>query len=483
MTNNQMLIRAASLTSLTTFVERAMKVMIPGYTAFEFVSLVAAYIEEPILASQPGRLAINIPPRHGKTFLLIAVAAWFLGKFPKREVLLMVHSQSLAVDISGKLAVLLNSGVFKETFTKFKLQQGREGMTDFRTIQGGGFKAGSFETGITGRGTDLLLLDDTLSAQHAYREATRQAVRETYDTMLSTRINDPKTGVIVSMSHRLHEEDLTGHLLTQGFKHLCLPFVAMADEVYHFGGVTFKRAAGDVLQPGRQSLEAIESLRLSPHVFATQYQQSPTAVGAGMVRRDHFPRVLSCPPGGVTVATWDIAASQREKSSYTVCLVLQVFPDAVYLRQIIRGRFEYTKLKERALALHSSLKTVHLVEAASLGPALISDLRNEHAVVFEMKPGTSSKLERLEGVMNKIEDGFVRVIAGIPALEDFLDELTSFPFGTNDDCVDALTQLLSWVRDQVPVRKHPPVTMGAGKISKSPYRNGHYSRLERGRFR
>ncbi len=483
MISHQKLLRAASHTSLITFVECAISILISGYIPFEYFSLVAAFIEEPILASKPGRMVINIPPRHGKTFLLIAVAAWFLGRFPKREVLLMVHSQSLAVDISGKLAVLLNSGVFKETFPNFKLQQGREGMADFRTIQGGGFKAGSFETGITGRGTDLLLLDDTLSAQNAYREAARQAVRETYDTMLSTRINDPKTGVIVSMSHRLHEDDLTGHLVTLGFKHLNLPFVATHDEFYEFGGVTFKRVPGDVLQPGRQSLESIESLSLSPHVFATQYQQVPTAVGAGMVRRDHFPTVTSCPSGGQTVVSWDLAASQRKNSSYTAGLVFQVFPDAVYLKHIVRGRFEYSKLKERALALHSSLKPVHLIEEASLGPALTSDLRSEHATVVDMKPGTSSKLERLEGVMNKIESGFVRVIAGIPALEDFLDELTSFPFGTNDDCVDAVTQLLSWLRDQVPVRKHPPVTIGAGKISKSPFRNGHYSRLERGRFR
>ena len=353
MDNHQALIRAVSWKSFVSFAERALHVLIPGYVHFPYISLVAALIEKPILGSQPGRIAINIPPRHGKTFVLIAAAAWFLGRYPEREVLLMVHSQSLAADISGKLNVLLNSTLFKETFPTFKLQQGREGMSDFRTQQGGGFKAASFDQGVTGRGTDLLLLDDTLSAHDAYREGAREAVRQIYDTMLSTRINDPKTGIIVSMAHRLHQEDLTGYLLKQGFVHLKLPFVATTDELYEFGGVTFKRASGEVLQPGRLTLESIINMGLTPNVFATQYQQAPTAIGAGILKRQHFPMIPHIPAGGATIISWDIAASQRNGSSYSVGLVFQVFPEVAYLRQIIRERFEYTKLRERAFSLHS----------------------------------------------------------------------------------------------------------------------------------
>ena len=375
-------IREASRQSFVTFAERALHVMIPGYVHFHYISLLAALIEQPILGSQPGRIAINVPPRHGKTFVLVAAAAWFLGRHPDREVLLMVHSQSLAADISGKLNIVLNTKLFKETFLTFKLQQGREGMSDFRTDKGGGFKAASFDQGVTGRGAHLLLLDDTLSAHDAYREGAREAVRQVYDTMLSTRINDPDTGIIVSMAHRLHEEDLTGHLVKQGFVHLKLPFVATTDELYEIGGVTFKRAIGQILQPGRLTLEST-MVNLIPHVFATQYQQAPTAIGAGILKREHFPMIPHIPTGGVTVISWDIAASQRNGSSYSVGLVFQVFPEGAYLRQIIRGRFEYTKLKERAFSLNSALEPIHLIENTSLGVALISDLRKAHAKVVE----------------------------------------------------------------------------------------------------
>ena len=483
MDNHQALMSVVSKKSFVAFAERALQVMIPGYVHYTYISLLAASIEWPILSSQPGRLAINVPPRHGKTFVLIAAAAWFLARHPEREVLLIVYSQSLAADISGKLNALLNSKLFKETFPTFKLQQGREGMSDFRTEQGGGFKAASIDTGITGRGTDLLLLDDTLSAHDAYREGAREAVRQVYDTMLSTRINDPKTGIIVSMAHRLHEEDLTDHLVKQGFEHLKVPFVATTDELYEIGGVTFKRATGEVLQPGRLTLESIKSMGLTPHVFATQYQQAPSAIGAGILKRQHFPAILHIPTGGATVISWDIAASQRNGSSYSVGLVFQVFPEAAYLKQIIRERFEYTKLKDRALSLHSTLKPIHLVENASLGVALISDLRNVHANVVEIKVGSSSKEQRLDAVMDKIENGFVRPLQDIPLLEEFLDELTSFPYGTHDDCVDALTQFLSWKRDHTPDPKPAPVVLGAGKLSRTPYRNGHYPRTQRGRSR
>ena len=81
--------------------------------------------------------------------------------------------------------------------------------------------------------------------------------------------------------------------------------------------------------------------------------------------------------------------------------------------------------------------------------------------------------------MDQIENVFVRPVQDIPLLEEFLDELTSFPYGTHDDCVDALTQFVSWNRDRTPVRKHPPIVLGAGKLSRTNYRNGHYSRAER----
>lgn len=253
---------------------------------------------------------------------------------------LVAHSQSLANDLAGKVGQLLQSPLFAEIFPGFELMEGREAMADFRTSKAGGFRAGSFDTGITGRGADLLLIDDALSAHDAGSAAARNFVCNTFDNMLATRLNDPKTGAIVSMSHRLHEGDLTGHLIKQESEHLCLPFEATEDEEYACKGIVFRRRAGEVLQPGRVSVDDIRKMGLAAHVYATQYQQVPQAMGSGILSEKHFPYVETCPTGGETIVSWDIASSTREGSSYSVGLVFQVHQDVAYLKHILRERLD-----------------------------------------------------------------------------------------------------------------------------------------------
>ena len=454
------LLREASRQSLITFIHRTMPQMIPDYVHFPYVDLISAKIEHLVGPPQAGRLAINLPPRHGKSFILIATAAWYLGNYPEREVLLMTHSQSLANDLAGKVSQLLRSQLFLEIFPKFQLMEGRESMADFRTSKGGGFKAGGFDTGITGRGADLLLIDDALSAQDASSSAARTFVCDTFDNMLATRINDPKTGAIISMSHRLNQNDLSDHLIRRGFDHIKLPFQATEDETFICGGVHFKRKSGELLQADRWPVDYVRTSGLASHVFATQYQQEPTPVGSGILAERHFPLAQTCPTGGQTIISWDTAWSMREGASYSVGLVFQMNSDVAYLKHILRDRLDYSRLKERALHLHSTFgPTLHLVEAASLGIALASDLRASGANVIEVKVGAASKEDRLNSVLNQIEANYVRPVEGIANLREFLDECTAFPNGTNDDLVDALTQFLNWHRENPPKPKHPPVVL------------------------
>jgi hypothetical protein len=221
----------AARASLTTFFDLALPEMIHNYQHFPYFDLLGARMEDLILHQKAGRLAINLPPRHGKSFMIVALAAWFLGLYPTKEILLIVHSHSLAVDLAGKLHQLMNSALFQESFPELSFQAGREALTDFRTNLGGGFKAGSIDSNITGRGADLLLIDDILPAQDTNSANARSFVRNTYDSTIATRLNNQETGKIISMSHRLHTEDLTGHLLGLGFEHLKLPFAATENEV------------------------------------------------------------------------------------------------------------------------------------------------------------------------------------------------------------------------------------------------------------
>lgn len=450
----------ASRESLPTFTELALAAMIPEYAHFRYFDLMAAKIENLVSPPQSGRLVINLPPRHGKSFLLVAVAAWYLGTHPRREVMLVAHSKSLTTDLSAKLATLIGSPLFKRTFPGFSVQEGRGSTTDFRSSVGGGFFAGSFETGMTGRGADLLLIDDALSAQNVKSEAERTAVRDTFDNMLATRLNDPKTGAIVLISHRLHEHDLSGHLIAQSYDHLRLPFRAEEDEDYECRGVTYNRRKGELLQPGRISEAHARVFETMPsHVYATQYQQRPTAVGSGLLAEKHFPIVDSCPEGGKTIVSWDIASSTKEGSSYSVALVFQVHKDVAYLKHILRDRLDYASLKRRALHLHQTFgPSIHLVEAASLGKALASDLREVEANVLDIRPN-GSKEERLHSVLNKIENSYVQLIRGVPNLDHFVNECIAFPHGGNNDLVDALSQFLNWQRENETAPAKPMIML------------------------
>jgi phage terminase large subunit-like protein len=286
------------------------------------------------------------------------------------------------------------------------------------------------------------------------------------------------TASIISLSHRVHEDDLTSHLVKQGFRHIVLPFEATQDERWECNGEIYIRSAGDILQPGRWPPDFKGALLT--HIYLTQYQQAPTAIGSGILTRDHFPIAQACPSGGQVIVSWDIASSKREGSSYSVGLAFRVVENAAYLIKIIRGRFDYTKLRDLAQDIDTMYGPMHLIEATSLGVALSDDLIKAGANVLPIKVGSASKEQRLEAVINKIEIRFVRPILDIENLEDFYNEITSFPNGKHNDCVDALTQLLNWLRENPPSPRRPLVTLGAGKI-RGFHPNPAESRTSRGR--
>ena len=449
--DRSLLIQAAR-SSLVTFVSLALDKLVHNFTHFTYIDLIAATVEEIVQTQQRGRLVINLPPRHGKSFVLIAVAAWHLGRFPTKEVMLVAHSQSLTKDLAAKLCQLIASAFFREVFPQFGMLAGRESTSDFRTSDGGGFFAGSFDTGLTGRGADLLLIDDPISAHDAQSAQQRESVRNTFDSMIATRLNDLRSGTILAMSHRVHVDDLSAHLIGLGYRHLALPFRAMDNENHLQGGVLFQRRPGELLQPGRISEEDAHMLEtLAAHIFLTQYQQAPMAVGNGLLSRRHFPSMETCPPGGKIVVSWDVASSTEEGASYSVALVFSVHDGVAYLLHVMRERLGYGRLKQRAFDLHARFRPgCHLVEAASLGRALAADLQGIGACVVEIRTGSASKVERLMSVMHKIEACFVQPVRGTPNIEEFLGECVAFPHGMHDDQVDALSQFLNWSGEHKP---------------------------------
>ncbi|TPI63364.1 hypothetical protein FJ420_13130 [Mesorhizobium sp. B3-1-3] len=445
---------------LWAFNERMLKALVSGYERFPYITLMAQAIEDAALRRTDGNLVITLPPRHLKSYTGMSTIAWYLGTFPDREVMLVTHSESLSRDLAAKAASMMRSEEYHQIFPGLQIRDDRQALMDFRTKAGGGLKAGGFGTRMQGRGADLLIMDDALSPHEAESKAARESVINAFESVFSTRGNNPATKSVISIGHRVHPDDLQGHLLARGFEHLNLPFKAEQDEHVTRGRIQFHREKGEVLQPSRHTPEIIakEFDTLAPHIFATQFQQRPTARESGVLKAAYFPIAQSLPPGGETIFSWDCASSTNPGSSFSVSLVFQKHGTVSYLKHISRVRLGYVALKELALALEDRYQpTRHLIEATSTGISLASELRARGANVIDINTGGFSKEARLDVVMGKIAGQYVHIVAGMPGIEDFLDELTAFPHGSNNDQVDALTQYLQWLTVSEPMGVPDPV--------------------------
>ncbi|MET2829308.1 hypothetical protein [Mesorhizobium shangrilense] len=445
-------LKALSRADLSVFSARVLRMMLPDYQHFPYIDLILLKIGYAMLRNGGWRILINLPPRHLKTFMVICAIAWFLGRNPTKEVMLVTHSQGLSRDIAWKVETVMNSAIFLSTFPECRVSEDRRSAMDFRTTLGGGFYAGSFDSRMTGRGADLLVMDDPISAQEASSPAARDAVELSYQTMIKTRHNDPRTGATLMVAHRTHPDDLSEFLMKEGFDRVVLQLEAEEDEEVHFGNFHFSRKKGEVLQPTIYTPDALARLKreTASHVFATQYQQRPVSLQGGLLKRSDFPIVPSLPTGGKIVVSWDVASSSNPRSSFTVALVFVRHQHVSYLVHILRERLDYSNLVRRAADLHLRYgPTHHLVESASLGPALIADLRNLGANVLSIS-ATTSKVDRVNAIMNQFNNQEIQLVQGTPGLDLFLDELVSFPHGSNDDQVDALTQYSSWNTQDLP---------------------------------
>ena len=288
---------------------------------------------------------------------------------------------------------------------------------------------------------------------------------------LVSRLNDKRTGTIVAVMQRLHEDDLAGHVLRQGgWEHLDLPAIAVEEQILKLGPErSHHRRVGDVLHPEREGSGAFEALKreLGGMMFSAQYQQRPVPLEGNLVRRTWFryftPSMLPRPIYSTKIVqSWDVAMQTGDTNDYSVCTTWRADRDDVYLLDVSRGRLEYPELRRKVIALAQEHKCSRvLIEDAGPGMNLLQDLRCSPA------PGTlrpigvrpeGGKLERMAAQTAKIEAGHVYLPKDAPWLGEFLSELLAFPNGRRDDQVDSVSQFLFWWQREN-FQSHMPVVM------------------------
>ena len=222
-------------------------------------------------------------------------------------------------------------------------------VSELVTTAGGGRYATSVGGTLTGRGADLIIIDDPLKAEEAMSEVARKRVIDWYAGTLVSRLNDKEHGPIVVVMQRLHENDLAGHLLDQGgWEHLDLPAIAVEDTDIPLGrGKVMTRRAGDILHPERESKDALDRIKaeIGSLMFSAQYQQRPIPLEGNLIRRDWFRYYDALPAlrNKRIVQSWDVAMMTGDTNDYSVCTTWLMIKGDYYLIDVFRARLAISR--------------------------------------------------------------------------------------------------------------------------------------------
>jgi predicted phage terminase large subunit-like protein len=403
------------------------------------------------------RLVVNLPPRHLKSICAsVAFPAWFLGHNPGGHVICASYGQELADKLARDCLRVMRSQWYQALFAT-RLSE-RHAVHDFATTARGTRMATSVGGVLTGRGADLIVLDDPLKPDEALSEPRRKAVNEWYDGTLMSRLNDKASGCIIIIMQRLHQDDLVGHVLEQeGWEVLSFPAIAEADETHliesPLGNRLFRRLTGEALHPNREPLGTLLGIRqtIGEYNFASQYQQTPAPLGGAMVKthwlKFYAPAELPSRFSRI-VQSWDTANKANELNDYSVCTTWGVLDKCFYLLNVFRQRLNYPELRRKVeeLARRHRADSIVIEDRAS-GTQLIQDLQRQIYGIraYDPPPGTD-KIMRLHAQTPAFENGFVILPRDAPWLTDYVNEIISFPGSRYDDQVDSTTQALDYMK-------------------------------------
>ena len=403
------------------------------------------------------RLILNLPPRHLKSFTVsTAWVAWMLGRDPSTNIVCVSYSTELAGKMARDCRAIMMTDWYKRLFPGTVISKTRSATHDFETTKGGGRLATSVGGTLTGRGGDIIVIDDPIKPDEVRSETTRNAVNEWFSSTLATRLNDKNTGAIITVMQRLHQYDLCGMLLEEGgedWTQLALPAIAETDAIIPLTGKRLHhRREGEILHPARESVDTLATMKaaLGSIYFAAQYQQNPVPAHGNIVKDNWLMTYDDIPtaPVGQVVQSWDTASKEGVFTDWSVCITTRIINRKVYVLDVWRKKVEFPELRKAAIELAQRFQAhVMLIEDQSSGTqlyqSLLNDTPNGVPTPTRRKP-EGDKLARLSGVTAMIERGELLLPKQAPWLAEFKRELLGFPSLPKDDQVDALSQLLIW---------------------------------------
>lgn len=407
----------------------------PQYVPAPHHALIAEKLED-VAHGRIDRLMINMPPRHGKSELASRrFPAWFLGLNPSKSVIAASYNSDLATDFGRQVRNIIATPEYGHLFDTTLAEDSRAA-NRWNTAQGGGYVAAGVGTAITGRGADVLLIDDPLKdREEADSELQRQKVWDWYTSTAYTRL--APGGRVIVIQTRWHEDDLSGRLLADeargGDKWEVLELPAINDQ-------------GEALWPEFYPLPVLERYRsvLPPRDWSALYQQRPTPDEGDYFKREWFKFYNTVPNHLRVYGASDYAVTARG-GDYTVHVVAGIDPDDnLYLIDVWRAQTESHHWVEAFIDLVARHKPLKWAEEQgqiikSIGPFLDKRMRERRVYCArEQMASVADKPTRARSFQARAAMGKVYIPHNAPWVADFIGELLMFPAGKNDDQVDAI---------------------------------------------
>ena len=426
------------------------RTMWPGFIHGRHHAVMAKKFEA-IAEGKLKRLIINMPPRHTKSeFASYLLPAWFLGKYPGKKIIQSSNTAELAVGFGRKVRNLVDGEAYAKIFPNVALRHDSKAAGRWSTNANGEYFAIGVGGTVTGKGADLLIIDDPHSEQEAALAAGDPNI---YDKVYEWYSSGPRQrlqpgGSIVVVMTRWGKRDLTGQVLKAEMQR--------GGEEWDVIELPAILPSGNPLWPEFWSLEELDALRneLPNAKWQAQYQQNPTSDTSAIIKREWWNiwDEDDPPPCDYTLMSWDTAFEKSNRADYSACTLWGVFdyPDDtgtpqsnLILLNAFRDRMEFPELKKRAIENWKEWNPDSvIIEKKASGAPLIYELRAMGIPVQEYTPVRGNdKISRLNSVSDLFASG--RVWApGTRWADEVIDEVASFPSGDHDDYVDAVSLAL-----------------------------------------
>lgn len=407
------------------------------------------------------RLIINVPPRTAKsTEGTICFPAWGWARDARVRFLTASYSKDLSTEHSSKRRTLMESAWFQNLWP-IEFSEDTNRKDQYRNTVQGEMIATSVGATATGKGGDILILDDGLSADDAESKASQTQAHEWFKSTFRTRLNDPSIGAIVVIEQRTSFEDVTGWLLRNEpgqWTQISVPLEQDGKEpvqiAFPVSGRIWERPIGDVLQPDRHTPAVVTGRKVHRRTFETQDQQRPSPAGGNICNREWWKFYRAVPAEfDQVVDSWDLTFKDQKDSDRVAGFKLGIKGANRYFLACKHGRMGFTASKEavKMLRLQEPMPSRILIEDKANGPAVIDALRTTVSGLIPVEP-TGSKFARAVAATADIESGncYLPDPEVFPQHKAWVDELieewANFPGYPFDDMVDGSGQAINYTR-------------------------------------